>query len=86
MAKVVVEHIWIDEDKEKLFKVVGSIIEMKNNRTLPNSFDLESIELLSGENRAICHWEAPGKDAMINLLSQVNPPSRHNVYETQRLL
>lgn len=86
MANVVVEHIWNEDDKEDLFKVVSSIVEMKNNKSLPEGFNLNSIDVLGGENRAICHWEVPSKDAMVNLLGQVNPPSKHNVYETQKVL
>lgn len=86
MANVVVEHVWNEQDTENLFKVVGSIVEMQKNGTLPQGFVLKSIDVLKGENRAICRWEAPGSSAMSDLLARVNPPSRHNAYETQKVL
>ncbi len=86
MATIIVEHTWNDQDKDELFKVVGSIVEMQQNGSLPEGFALKSIDVLNGENRAICHWQAPSRDAMSSLLGQVNPPSKHNVFETQKVL
>ncbi len=85
MTNLIVEHEWKEKNKEEAFKVVGSIVEMAKNSKLPAGFKLQSIQVLGSENKAICNWEAPSKNDMIGLLKQVNPPTKHTVFEAQKL-
>ncbi|MGC8645203.1 MAG: hypothetical protein ACP5UO_02900 [Thermoplasmata archaeon] len=86
MANLIVEHSWRKEDTDKVLKTVGGIVEMAKASKLPQGFSLKSINALPNENRAICNWEAPSKSALEDLLSSVNPPTDHKVYESVRLL
>jgi hypothetical protein len=85
MTNVVVEHRWKAENQAEAFKVVGSIVDMAKKGALPAGFSLKAINVLAGENRAICNWEAPSASAMNDLLSKVNPPTEHRVIEAQRI-
>ena len=84
MVNLIVEHRWKNRDKESAFKVVGEIVEMAKNGKLPEGYALQSIQVIGAENMALCNWEAPGKEEMKGLLKQVNPPTKHEVYEAQK--
>lgn len=86
MSAIVVEHKWSDEQQEDLFKVVGDIVEKQKKGELPEGFSLNAINVVKGENRAICNWDAPDVNAMKQLIDQVNPPDEHRVYESQKIL
>lgn len=86
MVNVIVEHRWKNEDGEKVMKTVEGIIGMKQGGSLPEGFNLLSINVIGEENRAICNWDAPSADAMSGLLGQVNPPTTHKVYQADRIL
>jgi hypothetical protein len=86
MATVIVEHEWNAKDGEKVFKIVGSIVEMSKTGKLPKGFSLKSVDVIAGSPRAICRWEAPSAEALSGLLGQVNPPTTHRVVETQKVL
>ncbi|MGP6240284.1 hypothetical protein ACNF40_07750 [Cuniculiplasma sp. SKW4] len=85
MADVIVEHKWKEKNGEEVVKVVGSIIDMQKNGKLPAGFTLKSISVLKGENTAICNWEAPSVKDMKDLLEKVNPPTKHEVLEAQKM-
>jgi hypothetical protein len=85
MANIIVEHRWKTEKQAEAFKVVGSIVDMAKKGGLPAGFSLKAINVIPGENRAICNWEAPSAAAMNELLSKVNPPTEHKVTEAQKL-
>lgn len=85
MVNLIVEHRWKDRDQEGAFKAVSGIVEMAKGNKLPAGYSLKSIQVIGNENMAICNWEAPSKDAMISLLKQVNPPTKHEVFEAQKL-
>ncbi|MCL4447138.1 MAG: hypothetical protein M0Z77_03020 [Thermoplasmatales archaeon] len=86
MTEVIVEHEWNASDSEKVMKVVGSIIEMQKNGSLPQGFSLKSVQLLKNRNKAICNWEATSAESLAGLIGKVNPPTRHTVTEVSRVL
>lgn len=86
MAEMVVEHEWKSRNGESVMKVVGDIIGMQKNSSLPEGFTLRSVLLLNGENRAICNWDAPDAKSLRELIGKVNPPTRNTVYEANRVL
>lgn len=86
MATIIVEHEWKNEDGEKVFKVVGSIVNMSKEGKLPEGFSLKSVDAMSGFPKAVCRWEAPSAEALSQLISQVNPPTTHKVTETMKVL
>lgn len=86
MANIIVEHEWKNEDTEQVFKVVGNIVEMSKNGQLPEGFSLKSVDVISGETKAVCRWEAPSKDALAELIGKVDPPTSHKLVETQKVL
>lgn len=85
MTNLVVEHRWKAKEKDEVVKVVGGIVDMAKNGKLPEGFKLNSIQLVGSEDMAICNWEAPSKDAMIGLLDKVNPPTKHKVFEADKI-
>lgn len=86
MAKMIVEHKWSQENSEEVFKVVGSIVEMSKDGQLPDGYRVKSIDLLDGQNRAICTWEAPSREALSGLIEKVNPPTSHSISEAKQIL
>lgn len=86
MSDVIVEHEWKSEDAEKVFKVVGEIVEMSKGGKLPAGFNLKSVDVKAGQNKAVCRWEAPSKDALAELIAKVDPPTTHTLSETQKVL
>lgn len=86
MVEVIVEHEWKAEDSANVMKVVGSVIEMQKNGTLPQGFELKGVQLLKDKNRAICNWEAPSASSLSELVGKVNPPTVHVATETSRVL
>jgi hypothetical protein len=86
MANVIVEHRWKPKNGEEVTKVVGSIVQMSKDGKLPAGFELKSINVIGSESMAICNWEAPSVKDMKDLLAKVNPPTKHEVYDAQRLV
>lgn len=85
MTNIIVEHRWREHNKDEAFKVVGSIVDMAKNSKLPAGFTLQSINVIGEENRAVCNWEAPSANDMKELLKKVNPPTKHEVFEAQKI-
>ncbi|MEM0141095.1 MAG: hypothetical protein QXN66_03550 [Thermoplasmatales archaeon] len=85
MTNLIVEHTWKPQDGEAVLKVVGGIVDMARNSKLPQGFSLKSVNAIPEQNRAVCNWEAPSKAAMEKLLSDVNPPTSHRVYESMKI-
>ncbi len=85
MVNVIVEHEWEDSNKEEAFKVVGNIVNMQKESKLPEGFKLLSVQVISSKNRAICSWEAPNTDSLLSLVKQVNPPTKYDVMEAQKI-
>lgn len=86
MVNLIVEHRWKEKNQEAAFKVVGSIVEMAKNGKLPTGFSLKSINVVSSERLAICNWEAPSLNDLKGLVAQVNPPTKYEIFEAQKLL
>ncbi|MCL5438346.1 MAG: hypothetical protein M1148_04020 [Candidatus Thermoplasmatota archaeon] len=86
MVNAIVEHRWKPEDEEKVFSVVGSIIEMSKSGKLPEGFKLGSVNVIGEERRAICNWEAPGVSELEGLVREVSPPTEFRVFEAKRIL
>lgn len=84
MAELIVEHEWKSKNSENVMKVVGEIIGMQKDGSLPKGFQLKSVTVLNGENRAICSWDAPDARSLIDLVGKVNPPTKNRVYEASR--
>ncbi|MCL4331180.1 MAG: hypothetical protein M1304_02780 [Candidatus Thermoplasmatota archaeon] len=86
MVNLIVEHRWKEKNQEAAFKVVGSIVEMAKNGKLPQGFSLKSINVIGSERMAICNWEAPSLNDLKGLVEQVNPPTKYEIFEAQKLL
>ncbi len=86
MVNLIVEHRWKEKNQEAAFKVVGSIVDMAKNGKLPQGFSLKSINVIGSERMAICNWEAPGLNDLKGLVAQVNPPTKYEIFEAQKLL
>lgn len=86
MTNIIVEHEWSSDKTEDVFKVVGAIVEMSKSGQLPEGFKLNSVNVLSGQTRAVCNWEAPSSEALSELMSKVDPPTTHKVNEAQKIL
>ncbi len=85
MAEFIVQHNWKAENGEKVVQTVKGIIEMAKESKLPSGFRLESVNVVAGENRALCTWEAPSRKAISDLVQQVNPPTEWSVAELSRM-
>ena len=86
MVNLIVEHRWKEKNQEAAFKVVGSIVDMAKNGKLPQGFSLKSINVIGSERMAICNWEAPSLNDLKGLVEQVNPPTKYEIFEAQKLL
>ena len=86
MVNLIVEHRWKEKNQESAFKVVGSIVDMAKNGKLPQGFSLKSINVIGSERMAICNWEAPSLNDLKGLVAQVNPPTKYEIFEAQKLL
>ncbi len=86
MTELVVEHEWKSKNSESVMKVVGDVIGMQKSGSLPEGFNLKSVMVLNGENRAVCNWDAPDAKSLRELLGKVNPPTKNRVYEITRAL
>ncbi len=86
MVNLIVEHRWKEKNQEAAFKVVGSIVEMAKNGKLPQGFSLKSINVIGSERMAICNWVAPSLNDLKGLVEQVNPPTKYEIFEAQKLL
>jgi len=85
MATLVVEHRWKKKNEKQAFEVVGTIIDMAKNGKLPEGYKLISINVLKDRGTALCNWEAPSAEAMRQLLEKVKPPTKHTVYDSQKI-
>ncbi|KAA8922678.1 hypothetical protein [Thermoplasma sp.] len=86
MVSLIVEHRWKEKNQDEAFKVVGSIIDMQKNGKLPAGFTLKSVNVIGNERMAICEWEAPSLEDFRSLMEKVNPPTKHEIFATQKLL
>jgi len=85
MAELIVQHTWKKENAEAAFAVVQSIVGMAQSGKLPPGYTLKSVNVVAGDNRAFCTWQAPSREALEGLVGQVNPPTEHAVYEVQKI-
>ncbi len=85
MAELIVQHTWKKENAEAAFAVVQSIVGMAQSGKLPAGYSLKSVNVVAGDNRAFCSWQAPSKQALEQLVGQVNPPTEHSVFEVQKV-
>ncbi len=86
MADLIVQHTWKKENADAAFAVVKNIVGMAQSGKLPSGYALRSVNVVAGDNRAFCTWQAPSKQALEQLVGQVNPPTEHTVYEVQKIL
>ncbi len=86
MVNAIVEHKWEEASQEKVFNVVGNIVEMSKSGKLPEGFKLKSINVIGSQRRAICNWDAPSIADLEGLVKQVNPPTEFKVYEAMKIL
>lgn len=86
MADLIVQHTWKSENSEAAFATVKSIVGMAQSGQLPAGYALKSVNVVAGDRRAFCTWQAPSKQGLEQLVAQVNPPTEHVVYEVQRVL
>lgn len=86
MVNAIVEHVWKESDQEKVFNVVGSLVEMSKSGKIPEGFKLKSIDVIGAERRAICNWDAPSLPALEGLVKQLSPPTSFKVLEALKIL
>jgi hypothetical protein len=86
MAELFVQHTWKSENTNAVVGFVESIAGMAKKGQLPAGFDLRSIDVVPGDTRAFCRWQAPSKEALAGLIAKVNPPTEHTVYELEKML
>ncbi len=85
MSEFLIQHTWKGENTNAVVGVVQAIAGMAQKGQLPSGFALRSIDVVAGDTRAYCRWQAPSKQALADLLGQVNPPTDHVVYELQKM-
>ncbi len=85
MVDLIVQHTWKKENAEQAFATVQNIVGMAKSGKLPAGYALTSVTVVAGDNRAFCAWQAPSKQALEQLVAQVNPPTDHAVYEVQKV-
>lgn len=86
MVNAIVEHEWKDGEQEKVFNFIGNIVEMEKSARLPGGFRLRSINVLGNEKRAICNWDAPGVEELVNLVKRLDPSGTFKVSEAMRII
>ena len=86
MTELIVQHTWKKENADAAFAAVKTIVGMAQSGKLPAGYTLASVKVVAGDNRALCSWRAPSKQALEELVGQVNPPTDHAVYEVQTIL
>ncbi|MHB1439550.1 MAG: hypothetical protein ACYCSO_02300 [Cuniculiplasma sp.] len=86
MTNVIVEHRWKTHNAEEVKKVVGNLVQMSRDKTLPPGFELKSVNILGSEPRAICNWDAPSVRDMKDFIEKINPPTKNEVSEAQRIV
>ena len=86
MTELIVQHTWKPENAEAAFAAVKNIVGMAQSGQLPAGYVLRSVDVAAGVPRAFCAWQAPSKQALEQLVGQVNPPTDHTVYEVQKIL
>ncbi len=85
MADLIVQHTWKQENADAAFAAVKSIVGMAQSGKLPPGYSLKSVNVVAGDHRAFCTWQAPNRQALEQLVGQVNPPTDHVVYEVQKV-
>lgn len=86
MVNAIVEHKWEEKDEEKIFNIVGSLVEMNKEKKFPEGFKLKSINVIGNERRAICNWDAPKVSDLQELVKSLSPPSDFKVFEAMKIL
>ncbi len=81
----VVQHEWDSARTEQVVPVVSKIIENAQSGELPAGFNLLGVMLSKEAPKAYCVWQSESKAALEDLLSSVNPPTRHSVSEFDRV-
>ncbi|HYM40204.1 MAG TPA: hypothetical protein VEY12_08705 [Thermoplasmata archaeon] len=85
MSEFLIQHTWKSENTNAVVGVVQSIAGMAQKGQLPAGFVLRSIDVVPGDTRAFCRWQAPNKEALAGLVEKVNPPTEHTVFELQKM-
>ncbi len=85
MVELIVQHTWKKENADAAFAVVQNIVGMARSGKLPAGYTLKAVNVVAGDNRAFCTWQAPSRQALESLVGQVNPPTDHSVYEVQTI-
>ena len=83
--ELLVQHTWKRENTDAVVNVVKKIVGMAQGGQLPAGFALRSVNVVAGEGRAFCNWQAPSRQALVDLVGQVNPPTEHAVFELQKM-
>ncbi len=73
MAKIYVVHMWEDNQKEAVMQFAEQIKTMAQQKKLPAGLKLLSIDLAENKNIAICQWEAPSVNDLMNAAAQLKP-------------
>ncbi len=85
MSEFLIQHTWKSENTNAVVGVVQAIAGMAQKGQLPSGFALRSIDVVAGDTRAFCRWQAPSRKDLADLLDKVNPPTDHAIYELQKM-
>ena len=77
----VVQHEWDSAKTSEVVAVVSKIIDDSKNGKLPKGFNLLGVLLSKEAPKAHCVWQSESKASLEQLLSSVNPPTKHSVSE-----
>lgn len=70
--KVLVIHEWDENQKDAVNSFFNQLVDMAKHKKLPKEMKLERVSI-SQENRvAICEWDVPSLDALMNAAKQFN--------------
>ncbi|BCU67816.1 hypothetical protein HS7_12530 [Sulfolobales archaeon HS-7] len=72
MTKVMVIHEWDDTQKEKVINFFDQLVSMAKSKKLPNGFKLERVDMDEKNNAAVCQWEVPSVQELMNVAGQMN--------------
>ncbi len=73
MAKIFVVHMWEDNQKEAVMQFAEQVKTMASQKKLPSGLKLLSIDLAENKNMAVCQWEAPSVEILMNTAAQLKP-------------
>ncbi len=76
-----ISHQWKDADSKTVVTKVQSAIELAKKGQIPSGFKPISIVAVPGKTEAHCLWEAPSKESLEALYTNLALPTTRNIRE-----